>query len=65
MEKKVMDFDEIFDNLLRWVGELEDWNVGWDEDLEKEIKDLFYIIDGLENKLDDLIMDLVNRRKVR
>ena len=65
MEKKVMDFDEIYDNLLRWIGELEDWNVGWDEDLEKEIKDLFYIIDGLENKLDDLIMDLVNRRKVR
>lgn len=64
MEKKVFKFDEIVSVLRDCVIELEDWNVEYEESLNKEINDLFYIINGLECYQDDLIVDL-EKEKVK
>ena len=55
MEEKLESFDEILDYLRDAVLTLEDWNVEYEESLNKEINDLFYIINGLECYQDDLI----------
>lgn len=55
MEKKLLKFDEVLDYLRDAVSQLEDWNVEYEESLFIEINGLFYIINGLECYLDDLI----------
>lgn len=63
MEKKLLKFDEIITALRYYVMDLELWNYEYEEILNKEINDLFYLINVLQSYQDDLIFDLEKERK--
>lgn len=63
MKLKLLKFDEIVSDLRNRVIELEEWSDEYSGIFSKEINDLFYIINGLECCLDDLIADLEKEKE--